>query len=166
MKYVVQIVINAMPYYREPILLSNKLYDELDEELRKSFPNACVLYIERVVNPEVLTRYETFVGGNDVKEMRLFHGTSAKSIASICEYGYKKSYNKVSAYGHGTYFARAGSLSKNYTDITETGESFLFINRVAVGADTGGSDPLGIFVIKHDEAAYPEYLISFHRNAK
>jgi hypothetical protein len=105
------------------------------------------------------------VRANDVKELRLFHGTSAKSIASICETGYKKSYNRRSAYGHGTYFASAGSYSKNYADITDIGESFLFINRVAVGADTGGNNS-EIFVIKHDEAAYPEYLISFHKNAK
>lgn len=153
-----------MPYRFEHILLSNKLYDELVGELRKSFPNACVLYIERVVNPELLTRYETFVGANDVKEMRLFHGTNANSISSICESGYKKEYNRRSAYGHGTYFASAGSYSKEYTDITKDGESFLFMNRVAVGADTGG-DKNNIFVIKHDEAVYPEYLLSFHKNS-
>jgi len=154
-----------MPYELKYIPLSNKLYDELVNELRKSFPNACVLYIKQVVNPELLTKYEMFVRQNEVTEHRLFHGTKASVLGSICESGYKKEYNVVSAYGIGTYFSGAGDVSKQYTDTTDEGESFLFVNRVAVGADTGGVHP-SIYAVRHDDAAYPEYLISFHKMAQ
>jgi|APCry1669188910_1035180.scaffolds.fasta_scaffold67891_1 hypothetical protein len=154
-----------MPYELKYIPLSNKLYDELVNELRKSFPNACVLYIKQVVNPELQTKYEKFVRENKVTEHRLFHGTKASVLGSICESGYKKEYNVVSAYGIGTYFSGAGDVSKQYTDTTDEGESFLFVNRVAVGADTGGVHP-SIYAVRHDDAAYPEYLISFHKMAQ
>jgi hypothetical protein len=154
-----------MPYELKYIPLSNKLYDELVNELRKSFPNACVLYIKQVVNPELQTKYEMFVRQNEVTEHRLFHGTKASVLGSICESGYKKEYNVVSAYGIGTYFSGAGDVSKQYTDTTDEGESFLFVNRVAVGADTGGVHP-SIYAVRHDDAAYPEYLISFHKMAQ
>jgi hypothetical protein len=154
-----------MPYELKYIPLSNKLYDELVNELRKSFPNACVLYIKQVVNPELQTKYEKFVRQNEVTEHRLFHGTKASVLGSICESGYKKEYNVVSAYGIGTYFSGAGDVSKQYTDTTDEGESFLFVNRVAVGADTGGVHP-SIYAVRHDDAAYPEYLISFHKMAQ
>jgi hypothetical protein len=155
-----------MEYKSEYISLSNKLYDKLVGELRQSFPNACVLYIKRIVNPELLTRYEEFVKNNDVTEMRLFHGTKAGNISSICARGYLQHLNRHSAYGKGTYFAAAGSMSEGYTDSTENGESYMFMNRVAVTASTGGDRNVGIYVLKHDEAAYPEYLISFHKNAR
>jgi len=154
-----------MPYELKYIPLSNKLYDELVAELRKSFPNACVLYIKQVVNHELQTKYEKFVRMNKVTEHRLFHGTKVSVLGSICESGYKKEYNVVSAYGIGTYFSGAGNVSKQYTDTTDEGESFLFVNRVAVGADTGGDHP-SIYAVRHDDAAYPEYLISFHKMAK
>ena len=155
-----------MEYKSEYISLSNKLYDKLVGELRQSFPNACVLYIKRIINPELLTRYEEFVKKNDVTEMRLFHGTKAGNIDSICSRGYLVQLNQRSAYGKGTYFAAAGVMSREYTDSTENGESFMFMNRVAVTASTGGNKSVGIYVLKHDEAAYPEYLISFHKNAQ
>jgi hypothetical protein len=154
-----------MAYTAQYISLSDKLYDKLVGELRQSFPNACVLYIKRIVNPELLTRYDEFVKTNDVTEMRLFHGTKAANIDSICAQGYLQHLNRTSAYGKGTYFAEAGSMSQTYTDSTMGGESYMFMNRVAVTASTGGNKRMGIYVLKHDDAAYPEYLISFHKDA-
>ena len=152
----------------EAILMDNKIYDELVSYVRTSFPNACILYIDRVINHALKARFDTYCSKKDIGTLdikRLFHGTSESAVPSICSKGYQNALNKRSAYGHGTYFASAGSYSKEYSDINiQSGESFMIINQVAVDVSTGG-DKKNIFVIKSDDAALPEYVICFDRNA-
>ena len=165
----------------EAVPLGSKLYDELVGILRQSFKDACVLYIDRIINPDLeaafLKRKGAFAELGFGDEVRLFHGTTAAAIMSICNEGYKSSYNKVAAYGHGTYFSSAGSYSKNYAKVTGKGESFMLVNRVLLGRHTpsgvgggylgdSGGDGRTIFVTKHDDAALPEYVICFHKDAK
>ena len=165
----------------EAVPLGSKLYDELVGILRESFENACVLYIDKISNPELeaafLKRKATFAELGVGDEKRLFHGTTADAIVSICNDGYKSSYSKVAAYGIGTYFSSAGSYSKNYAKVTGRGESFMLVNRVLLGRYTpseyggrysgdSGGDGHTIFVTKHDDAALPEYVICFHKEAK
>ena len=121
----------------EPVYMSDKNYDILVNSLRESYPNACVLYIDRVNNKALL---ESFIKYRDSlekpNEQRLYHGTSEYAVRSICNEGYKEKYSKVKVYGHGTYFSSAGSYSKNYADVTGNGESFMLVNRVLLGRNT------------------------------
>lgn len=150
----------------EPVYMSDKNYDTLVNSLRESFPNACVLYIDRVKNDTLLSRFIKYRDSLEKpNEQRLYHGTSAEAVRSICDEGFKEKYSKVKAYGHGTYFSSAGSYSKNYAKETGNGESYMIVNRVALGSKSGG-DKNTIFVTPDDDAAYPEYVICFHKNAK
>ena len=154
-----------MPLSFEPVFMSDKIYDELTTIIRKSYENACVLYIERVVNPELLARFNNYKAKHSLADTRLYHGTNSNSIAPICTDGYKASLNKRSAFGHGTYFSSNASYSKDYTDKTDSDESFMIVNKVCLGPghNTNGSE---IYVIKDDDASYPEYVICFHKQAK
>jgi hypothetical protein len=145
--------------------MSDKIYDELSTILRKSYENACILYIDRIVNPELLERFNAYKTKHNLTDTRLFHGTNTSSVKSICTDGYKASFNKRSAYGHGTYFSSKASYSKDYTDKTTSDESFMLVNRVCLGPghNTNGQE---IFVVKDDDSALPEYVICFHKGAK
>jgi len=164
----------------EPVSMSSKIYDELLGILRQSFKNACVLYIDRLINPALEEAFNkrkaAFTEAGVGSELRLFHGTTAEAVGSICSAGYKAAYNKTAAYGPGTYFSSAGSYSKNYANVTGKGESFMLVNRVLLGkhdvsvgakytGDSGG-DGHTIYVTKHDDAALPEYVICFHKDAR
>jgi hypothetical protein len=154
-----------MPLKFEPVFMSDKIYDELTSILRKSYENACILYIDRVINPELQARFDAYKAKHSITDTRLFHGTSTNSVKSICNDGYKAALNKRSAYGHGTYFSSKASYSKDYTDKTESDESFMLVNKVCLGPghNTNGSE---IFVVADDDAAFPEYVICFHKEAK
>ena len=41
------------------VSLSSKLYDEIALKIRNSYPNACILYIDEVINPELYDAYMT-----------------------------------------------------------------------------------------------------------
>lgn len=164
----------------EPVGMSSKIYDELLGILRQSFKDACVLYIDRLVNPTLEEAFNkrkaAFTEAGVGAELRLFHGTTAEAVGSICSTGYKAAYNKTAAYGPGTYFSSAGSYSKNYANVTGLGESFMLVNRVLLGknsvsvgakyAGDSGGDGHTIYVTKHDDAALPEYVICFHKGAR
>ena len=174
------IIIKKMATF-EPVSLSSKTYDELVIIVRQSFRDACILYIDKIINPVLLLAFEQrkadfLLKGVDPNEQQLFHGTKSHSVKSICDNGYKAVLNKVSAFGKGTYFSSAGSYSKNFADTTGHEESFMFVNRVLLGAKTtsvnrtytgdSGGDGDTIFVCKYDDACLPEYVICFHKNAR
>lgn len=164
----------------ESVSLSSKTYDELVSVVHQSFKNACILYIDKIINPTLLNAFEQrkaeFIkNGVEPNEQQLFHGTKSGAVLSICNNGYKSEFNRNSSHGKGTYFSSAGSYSKNYADVTGSGESFMFVNSVLLGAksksvrgtytgDSGGNGST-IFVSKYDDASLPEYVICFHRNA-
>jgi len=154
-----------MPLTFEPVFMSDKVYEELTTVLRKSYENACILYIDRIVNPELLDKFNAYKTKHRLTDTRLFHGTNAGSVRSICTDGYKASLNRRSAYGRGTYFSSMASYSKDYTDKTESDESFMLVNKVCLGPghNTNGQE---IFVVKDDDSAFPEYVICFHKGAK
>ncbi|CAN9508175.1 unnamed protein product [Ophioblennius macclurei] len=52
---------------------------------------------------------------NDIKERRLFHGTSVKNIEAICKYNFDLRLANVGAYGKGIYFANYASYSASYS---------------------------------------------------
>ena len=161
-----------------PVFMSDKIYDELAGLLRKSYPNVCILYIDKVSNPKLEEKFEKrrLVFGEMNQEKTLFHGTSAKAMEAITTNGYKASLNKRAVFGPGNYFSSMASYSKEYTDTASSGESYMIVNRVLLGNHTisvqgkysgdSGGDGKTIFVLRNDDAALPEYVICFHKNAQ
>lgn len=112
--------------------LGNKIYDEIDEKMRKNYENCCILYIDKIENDGLSEKYERFKeelikkrGEDQVKEEYFFHGTKKTSIDGICNTGFKMALNKVCAYGIGTYFSPNVKLALNYTDTSVGDKSFL-----------------------------------------
>lgn len=173
----------------EGVSLSNKVYDEITECIRQSYPNSCVLYIDEVVNDELYSRYmarkvdlETKRGAGKVKELRLFHGTKSNVINNIAENGFMTSYNKTSAYGIGTYFSTSAKYSKDYTNKDKDDVSYMFVCDVLIGEcgrvsgytrintdhldnSVNNLEDPSIYVTPYDDGAYPRYMVAFHKNA-
>ncbi|MEQ2311211.1 hypothetical protein AMECASPLE_017385 [Ameca splendens] len=120
--------------------------------------------------------------------MQLYHGTSAESCNCIERDRFNRSYAgaHAAAYGKGVYFAVNADYSANrYCPADPSGMKRLYVARVLTGRYTvgsssmkapppRGSDPTDcfdslvnnqqqpiMFVIFHDDQAYPEYLITF-----
>jgi hypothetical protein len=172
----------------EYIPLSDPIYELLTKEILKTYPKACVLWIEKNVNPPLLAAYEQCkeeirAKRDRVDERMLFHGTSEAAMQNIIVYGFDTRRNKTSAYGKGTYFARDAVYSRDYAPSSKDEISYMMYCRVAVcvcACYSSGqpiqtsihdnsvnrmTDP-SIFVTPYDHGAFPEYVIAFHRNAK
>jgi hypothetical protein len=172
------------------ISLSSPIYDDITKLIRLSYPNACVLYIDEIINNSLLSKYhqrktniEQLRGHEHVKELMLFHGTKIDFINNIATNGFMKRFNKVSAYGKGTYFSTKASYSSHYTDKDVTDISYMFVCDVLVGKYTIVKGPQeidinlydnsvnniktpDIYVTPYDDGAYPRYLVAYHKNAK
>ncbi|KAM4038270.1 zinc finger CCCH-type antiviral protein 1-like [Anomaloglossus baeobatrachus] len=125
--------------------------------------------------------------GQDVKEMRLFHGTDSRHIDAICNqnFDWRICGTHGTVYGQGSYFARDASYSHDYSPPTSGGTRAMFIARVLVGDyETGDpqmkrpplrpgsstryydscvdniTDP-SIFVVFEKHQLYPEYLLEY-----
>lgn len=176
-------------HYRE-VMMSSEVYDRITDMIVKSYPNACLLYIDEIVNDELYSSYVTRKtllegkrGDGNIKELQLFHGTKVDSLNSIAQTGFQKAFNKTSAYGKGTYFSTTASYSTHYTDKDNTDVSFMFVCDVIVGNCTVVNGPIEIdtirydnsvnnvnaptiYVTPYDDGAYPRYLVAFHKNPK
>lgn len=172
------------------VLLSSPIYDDITRFIRMSYPKACVLYMDEIFNDNLLTQYhqrkdiiEQVRGKENVKELMLFHGTKVDCINNIATNGFMKSFNKVSAFGKGTYFSTKASYSSHYTDNDNTDVSYMFVCDVLVGKCIVVNGPQEIdtklydnsvnnfaspeiYVTPYDDGAYPRYLVAFHKNAK
>jgi hypothetical protein len=162
--------------------MSDPVYDQISKRVRQSFPNSCICWIEEVQNPNLQKSYDELklkIGN----EKLLFHGTSEEAINSIAAGGFNPEFNKTSAYGKGTYFAEKASYSFSYMKQGRDGVAYMFLCTVLTGRMCRGSNQLvintenydsavdnidnpTIFVSPHSAAAYPKYIISFHKNAK
>ena len=162
--------------------MSDPVYDQISKRVRQSFPNSCICWIEEVQNPDLQKSYDELklkIGN----EKLLFHGTSEEAINSIAAGGFNPEFNKTSAYGKGTYFAEKASYSFSYMKQGRDGVAYMFLCTVLTGRMCRGSNQLvintenydsavdnldnpTIFVSPHAAAAYPKYIISFHKNAK
>ncbi|XP_054914600.1 protein mono-ADP-ribosyltransferase PARP15-like [Poeciliopsis prolifica] len=127
-------------------------------------------------------------GEADLGERFLYHGTSAKSCKTIERDRFDRNYagQHAAAYGKGVYFAvHANYSATSFSLADESGLKRLYYARVITGRYTvgnstmkapppRGADPTDcfdslvnhqvqpvIFVIFHDDQAYPEYLITF-----
>ncbi|XP_030613963.1 protein mono-ADP-ribosyltransferase PARP14-like [Archocentrus centrarchus] len=129
--------------------------------------------------------------GHKMNERRLFHGTCETTVPHINDHGFNRSYagKNAALYGDGTYFAvnASYSASDTYSKPNQKGEKFMYVCRVLTGdftlgkkgmvappvknTSTGSTDRYDsvvdnmanpdMFVIFHDDHAYPEYLITF-----
>jgi hypothetical protein len=169
----------------EPIFMDNPDYDRIVKIVYASYPNACVLMLDRVQNPALEARYEggkAALGGpaEGVKEVQVYHGTKDENIASIARSGFMISANTRSAYGRGTYFASNFATSKDYTNVDRDEVSHMFICRLATknveayarneatAADTFVDNVAkpAIYVARKDDLCIPMYLVRFYRNAQ
>ncbi|XP_067101431.1 protein mono-ADP-ribosyltransferase PARP15-like [Osmerus mordax] len=127
---------------------------------------------------------------NGSGEKLLYHGTSREGSQAILETGFNRSFagQNGTLYGKGTYFAVNASYSANpiYSRQDQDGNQQMFVARVLTGQYTLGKADMIIppprspqlpnnrydclvdnvqcpimFVIFHDNQAYPEYLITF-----
>jgi hypothetical protein len=160
--------------------MSNKIFDEISDSITKSYPNACIIYIKENTNEALIERYKEYQDQNiGCTEYTLFHGTRPENIQNIVESGFISDYNKRSALGFGTYFAKLANYSKAYMDVDKTGISYMFVCKVfvkntRVGRNTTNMDYCTvdnkedpqIFAVPDDSASFPKYLVAFHKNAK
>ena len=169
------------------ICMSDPIFDELAKYIEKSYPNACILYIDEVINDDLRILYEKRKaaliekrGKDNISEKILFHGTKAHAIDSIAENGFLKKYNKVSAFGLGTYFSTTATYSTDYSDKDNTDVSYMFVCDLLVGIceTINGPVPIDttkydnsvnknnptIYVSPYDDGCFPKYLIAFYKN--
>ena len=165
-----------------PVYMSDPRFEIVSKYITADFPNACILYIDEVQNPELLTAFENKVVERGATEKILFHGTKATSVNKIAFGGFDPTKNRISAFGVGTYFATRASMSLQYTDVDRDGVSYVFVCKVLVGTTALGKSnaaiPEGIdnyvnsttnptiYVSPYVDGAYPQYLVAFHKSAK
>lgn len=145
-----------------------------------------VLWVERIFNPFLLQRYLNrkedlqMVCGDNLKEMELFHGTSAACMRKIIAEGFKSDKNVSSMFGKGTYFAPSATKSLSYVKEEDT-ICYMFLCDVLVGRQNifkevdqksiehfdcwvdRMQNPIEI-VVPLDDAIYPKYVIALDRN--
>ena len=174
---------------REYLSIGCPKYDEIVEGIRKSYPNACILWIEEISNSELEEKYiaqrvEIQCKRGSCKEIELYHGTNASAVVSIINNGFRVDMNKTSAYGKGTYFAKRANLSVSYAKDRPDEVSFMLICSVLVGKChiyIGGRGDINIvkhdnsvdniqnpliYVTPYDNGAIPRYIVAMHKNAK
>jgi len=162
-----------MLFERVPVKISDPIYDIISEKVYKSYPNACICFIDRINNSNLQAIYDHSKSGmTEYTEYELFHGTKANLIDTIANNGFDPDKNVVSAYGKGTYFARDARYSSHYMKTPDKiGLSYMFYATILVGEfgkDTLCDNPKSpsIFVATKFEQTYPGYIIAFDKNAK
>ncbi len=175
-----------------PVSLSSPAYDEIGNKIRKSYPNACVCWLEEIKNPsheELFQKTKADITAKRKKEpetLQLFHGTTEPAVNSILRDGFDPAYSKVAAYGKGTYFALNASYSRTYAKpaYSERPEyddiSYMFLADVLVGTKTcTPSDGITditkydisvdsqtsptIFSTPYRWGAIPRYIVAFYQ---
>ena len=166
--------------------MKEPIYDTISKRIRESFPNSCILWIEENENIHLHAAYENrkkeIAKDGSINEFQWFHGTREENITKIAMEGFDPAFNKTSAYGKGTYFARNASYSNSYMVPNSNGISFMFLCDVLMGKPCAGTHNLeiekelyhsaidnfqkpAILVTPFKDAAYPRYIIAFHKNA-
>jgi hypothetical protein len=174
---------------RVNVFMSDKRYDKIEEGIRKSYPNSCILWIEEISNPELEERYQAqkveveVKRGKPCKELELYHGTKEEAANSIIRDGFNPDFNYRAAYGKGSYFAKNAAYSRDYAPPASDDVSFMLICSVLIGEvsvygqqkaiDTKLHDNSvdntkspSIYVTPYAAGAIPRFIVAFHRNAK
>jgi hypothetical protein len=158
--------------------MSDPRFDIILERIIKSYPNACVLYIDEIINPELKESYnnrkiQIKKERGFVEEKSLFHGTPKNNVDSIAFNGFDPTLNTRAAYGYGVYFAEDAGYSQDYMN-KDPDETYMFLCDVLVGkTGTGGKrgDPNidnntgpKILTTVYPDGAYPRFIIAFYKN--
>lgn len=171
--------------------LASPIYAELEKMVLATYQNACIVWIEQVVQPDLEHKFDDYCATlPEPNVRRLFHGTGNEIAQRICEEGFRPELNRVSRYGKGVYFAVDAVYSKDYSrpgrDIYSQFRRdeivYLIVSDVATGRTRMGSNeaviPAGydsfcdspkdpkIFVVNKKEACCPRYLIAFYPGAR
>ena len=169
--------------------MSDPIYDIISDKIYKSYPNSCICWIQENINHELRKKYEDrresikkLINTDDVLEREMFHGTNDSGFMGILQEGFNPKFNKTSAYGIGTYFARDAKYSMNYMKPCKDGLSYMFIADVIQGRTKKGYlneiidttmydshvdnmiNPL-ILVTPYNDGAFPKYIIAFYKEA-
>lgn len=166
------------------VSLSDKLYDELSAKMRDTYPNVCIVWIEKLSNSELEEKYESYKRTLAVpNEKRLFHGTSEAIARVIAREGFDASKNKVSAHGVGTYFSTRAIYSSSYCKRAVGNDiAYMLVCDVALGRVGLGRSGVEIpkqfdsvcdnlkqpdmYVVNKREAGIGRFLIAFYPEAK
>jgi hypothetical protein len=174
---------------RKDVFMSDKRYVKIEEGIRKSYPNSCILWIEEIINPELEDLYKKQKSEIEAKrekpcnELQLYHGTREEYANSIIKNGFDPLANSRSAYGKGSYFAVNASYSREYAPPASDEVSFMLICSVLIGEIEvyGHNKPIdtlrhdnsvdnskspSIYVTPYQYGAIPRFIVAFHRNAK
>lgn len=163
-----------------PLQLSDPKFDELTELVQKSYPQACILWIETVHTPSVERRFNQrckqlaeLTEKDEPTILQLYHGTSNESIKAICDNGWKSLFNRRAVHGSGSYFATTARYSSAYGKPDPTGVCYMFVADVAIGrlgyhqiptnVDTyvnSKANPT-IYVARDDRDALPRYIVAY-----
>lgn len=160
-----------MAALRHFVPMEDPTYDQIHDRLCEGYPNACMLWLEKIENPELASRYLKYVTKRQdetpglFQEVKLFHGTKEGNAYKIAQDGFKAALNTRSAYGHGTYFATRADVSKLYAPRSQTDCNFMILAKVCVNVHGHEKTP-GIYVMEDDDAILPQYIIAFYANAK
>ncbi len=151
-----------------PVLMSDPRYADIEQKVLSSYPNACLLYIDEVVNPVL---YEKFLKRKELikaTDVQMFHGTHERNIPLIVKNGFDPKLNVRALYGPGVYFAKNADYSKDYmTSRCSNEPTFMFLADVLkgkIGVDNyQGPD---ILTTVYPDGSFPRYVIAFHKNAR
>jgi hypothetical protein len=178
-----------MSIVRKDIYMSDKRYNEIEAGILKSYPNACILFMEEITNPKLEEAYQKqkleieTKRGKACKELLLYHGTREVFAENIIKYGFDPTINSRSAYGKGSYFALNASYSREFAPPASDDVSFMLLCNVLVGELMvyGANIPIDtekhdnsvnrlnnpdIYVTPYAAGAIPKFLVAFHCNAK
>lgn len=122
-----------------PIFTDDPRFHTIASRIYESYKDACILYIDEVVNPELEEKFRArhraiLDHRGDVTEKQYFHGTKESFVDQIAQNGFDPSYGKRAFYGYGVYFARNASYSRDFMFATEPGKpTYMFLSDVLVG---------------------------------
>jgi len=167
----------------------DKTYDSIEDRIRETYPNCCVLWIQEIHNQSMMERFEqrkllieSERGFCHVKS--LFHGTSEHAINTIAHQGFSLQKCKVCAHGFGIYFSTSAKYSSNYAvaktknDITymflcdvlvgkvKKGSNFEYINKKSYDNFVDNTTRPTMYITPYEDAILPRYIIAFYKNAK
>lgn len=167
-----------------PVSMSDPRFDSIADQIAKSYPTSCVLWIDEIYNDDLLAKYVqkkdllTSMYGKTLEEKSLFHGTKEHCIDPISVEGFRAELNVCSAYGKGTYFAENALTSVGYMRGPNS-ITYMFLADVLIGKKTLPQNKTGavgecsvdntskpsIYVVPENDSTYPRYIIAFHKDA-
>lgn len=159
--------------------MSDKMYDYISEQVRKTYKNSCIVWIEQIENK---TQKDMLASLSIPNIKTLFHGTTEDAARQIIFNHFDPVYKKVCAYGNGLYFSTRAEYSKSYSKMNRDQLAFMFVCDIAVGkvaqGQSGKNIPKGydsftdnirnpdMYIVDKSEAIYPRYLVGFYPLAK